>query len=145
MLSEPCHYAIKMTAGLQEEAKKSQSHTDWYKHAYSVQLRMSNSCLLIILISVTTSVSECWSVPMLWLRAVSHGAVCLHRMESLTCSDETAEITDHLGSLTVVSLKNMDTYLQTHLEQSHSVSNTVYRGFVVNFTYTSYSINLGRV
>lgn len=62
-------------------------------------------------------------------------------------SDEMAEITDHLGSLTVASLKNIDTYLQTHLEQSHSVSNTVYRGFVVklNFTYTSYSINLGRV
>lgn len=48
-----------MTAGLQEETKEIQSRTDWYKHAYGVQLRMSNSCLLIALISVTTGVSEC--------------------------------------------------------------------------------------
>lgn len=62
-------------------------------------------------------------------------------------SDEIAEITDHLGSLTVVSLKNIDRYLQTHPEQSHSASNTVYKGFVVklNFTYTSHPINLGKV
>lgn len=37
---------------------------------------------------------------------------------SLALSDETAEITDHLGSPILVSLKNIDRYLQTHPDQS---------------------------
>lgn len=90
----------------------------------------SSSWFLSLLVFLNAEVSQCCDSG-LWVMG------CMSPPHGIThlVSDEIAEITDHLGSLTVVSLKNIDRYLQTHPEQSHSVSNTVVWGFVVKLNF----------
>lgn len=97
--------------------KRSWSHIDWYKHAYGVQLRMSNSCFLIIPNSLSLLKCCCMLKCPIAVTQVYESWAASLALTPLTRWDEIAEITNHLWSPMATSHRTMDGYLQTGPEQ----------------------------